>query len=57
MLRFYLKTRIKCGKRVTIGGGGQKSPKIALRILRMTPNIQYYVFISMTLVFSANSEN
>ena len=37
-LRSYLKAWVKCGKRVTIGGGGKKkSPKIALRILRTTP--------------------
>ena len=38
VLRSYLKTWVKCGQIVTIGGEGvKKSPKTALRILRMTP--------------------
>ena len=37
MLRPYFKTWVKCGKRVTIGGGrSETSLKIASRILRMT---------------------
>ena len=46
VLRSCLKTWVKCGKPVTIGRGrGQKRPKIALRILRMTPFVQLSISI------------